>query len=217
MRKDDEWHKSFSQGIVATAVNKYFLENIPVEKTVRECNDIFEFCKTGNTVGKWWAETFEKDKDGNEINLVKQQKNNRYYLSDSGVYFRKCTYKEKDGVDHLTSTEYESNKKIVIFNKYEEKSIEDYLIDYQYYIDECYKIIHVIDGTTERLENERKAERERLKKEREEANYIKFCIDKVPTEKQFETYKRDWLIERYGIPREIKPSKVKNNEERKSI
>jgi len=209
MRKDDEWHKSFSQGIVATSVNKYFLENVPVEKTIKECRDIFEFCKTGNTIGKWWAETFDKNAKGEEINIVKQQKNNRYFLSKDGVYFRKCSIKEKDGVEYTAQTEYESNRRIKILNKYVEQSFDEYNVDYDYYIEECYKIIHTIDGTTERLELERRLERERLKKEREEENFIKFCIDKAPTEKQFETYKRDWLIERYGIPREIKPSKIK--------
>lgn len=201
MRKDGEYHKSFSQGIVATAVAKYFIDNIPVEDTVYNCTDIFEFCKTGNTTGDWVAETFEM-KDGNKVNVIQQQKNNRYYLSNNGVRFQKRIV--KDG--KLSEIEYESEKLVTIFNVYEKKNFSEYDINYQYYIDECYKIIHRIDGTLERLEKEKREQKLREKMEREEANFIKFCINKVPTERQLSIYGKDWLIEKYG---EIKP-KVKS-------
>lgn len=197
MRKDGEYHKSFSQGIVATAVAKYFIDNIPIEDTVYNCTDIFEFCKTGNTTGDWIAETFEI-KDGNKVNVVQQQKNNRYYLSNNGVRFQKRII--KDG--KLSEIEYESEKLVTIFNVYEEKNFSEYDVNYQYYIDECYKIIHRIDGTLERLEKEKREQKLREKMEREEANFIKFCINKVPTERQLSIYGKDWLIEKYG---EIKP------------
>jgi hypothetical protein len=54
MRKDGEYHKAFNQGVVATAVNNYFLNNTPILDTLKNCKDIYEFCKTGNTVGQWW-------------------------------------------------------------------------------------------------------------------------------------------------------------------
>lgn len=201
MRKDGEYHKSFSQGIVATAVAKYFIEGVPVEKTVVECTDIYEFCKTGNTTGKWWAETFEVDEDGEEFNVIAQQKNNRYYLSEDGVKFRKRVWKvnSKTGEEELSSTEFEADKKVIIFNTFEKKSsFADYKVDYQYYIDEAFKIIHRIDGTEERLENERREQREQEKRDREEANFVKFCVSKIPTKRQYETYSKPWLIEKYG-------------------
>ena len=52
---------------------------------------------------------------------------------------------------------------VIIFNKYYEVPFEEYDIDYDYYIEECYKIIHKIDGTEERLEIERKELREKVK------------------------------------------------------
>ena len=219
MRKDGEYHKAFNQGVVATAVNNYFLYDKPILETLYECKDIYEFCKTGNTVGQWWAETFELDEKGNEINVNKVQKTNRYYLSKNGVRFRKCTYKPDKitGEPKLSTTEYEANKLVTIFNKYIEppystitgKDFGNYNIDYEYYVAECEKIIHVIDGTEERLEQERKESREKAKLEKEYENYKKYCLDKVPTQRQFELYKKDWIIEKYGIPSEIKPSKVK--------
>lgn len=198
MKKDGEYHKSFSQGIVRTALSEYFLNNIPVEQTIKTCNNVFEFTKVGNTTGQWWAETFDKTDEG-DINIERQQKNNRYLLSKSGKSFRKCTYKpdKETGEDKLTSTEYEADKLVRILNKYHGETVEDLDIDYQYYIDEAYKIIWKIDGTEERLALEAREKRESEKKEREEANFLKFCVNKKPTERQWNLYKKDWLIEKY--------------------
>lgn len=197
MIKNGEYHKNFSQNAVTLAVNDYFLKNISVEESLKNNADIYDFCKTFNATHGWTCETV--DSDGNsEI----QQKTNRYYISKNGKTFRKL----KDE----RSIEIEAGgTKVIIFNNYEKKSIDEYDLDYDYYIDECYKIIHKIDGTEERLENERKEGRERLKKEKEEENYLKFCVNKIPTTRQLELYRRDWLIEKYGIPSEIKASKTK--------
>ena len=135
-------------------------------------------------------------------NIVKQQKTNRYYISDNGKTFRKL--KE----DKIIEIEAGGNL-VTIFNKYEDKPITDYNINFQYYIDECYKIIHIIDGTTERIEKEQREERIRKKLEKEEENYVKYCIDKIPTELQYKVYNREWLQEKYGVPSYIKPSKQK--------
>ena len=199
MRKDGEYHKSFSQGIVKIALSEYFLNNKPVEETIMECKDVFEFTKMANSTGEWWTETFEVDEEGNEFNITKQQKNNRYVVSKDGVRFRKCTYKpdKETGEPKLITTEYEANKLVTILNVYKGQTVEELNIDYDYYIDECYKIIHLIDGTTERLEAEKKAQKEKEKREREEANFLKYCVNKIPTERQWKLYKRDWLIEKY--------------------
>ena len=202
MRKDGEYHKAFNQGVVATAVNNYFLYNKPILETLHECEDIYEFCKTGNTVGQWWAETFEVDENGNEINVTKVQKTNRYYLSKNGLKFRKCTYKpdKVTGEPKLSTTEYEADKKVKIFNKFYKVPFEEYDIDYDYYVVECEKIIFVIDGTVERIEAERRAEIARLKQEKEEENFKRYCIDKIPTARQRDMYSKEWLIEKYGLP-----------------
>lgn len=208
MINDGEYHKSFSQGIVPVALSKFFLEGVEVEKTIRECTDIYLFCKTGNTTGSWVAETFDVDENGEILNLCPMQKNNRYYLSKSGVRFRKSTTKIKDGEEVFTSTEYEADKRVVIFNKFKHfDDFSSYDVDYDYYVEECYKILDVISGEAERREIERREEVERLKKEREENNFIKFCVDKIPTVRQYEMYKKDWLIEKYG---EIQTRWVKN-------
>ena len=80
----------------------------------------------------------------------------------------------------------------------------EYNIDYDYYIQECYKIIHKIDGTEEKLLEEARLIRENEKRQREEDNFLKFCVNKIPTKRQYELYKKDWLIEKYGEPKQIK-------------
>jgi hypothetical protein len=203
MIKDGEYHKSFSQGIVALAVSKYFLNNIPIEDSIKAHTNIYDFCKTFNASHGWSCETLDIDENGVESNIIKQQKTNRYFLSSRGKRFRKT----KEG----KYIEVEANKTVIIFNKYEEKPIDEYGIDYQYYVDECFKIIHLIDGTAEKLELERKAIAEQRKKDKEEENYIKFCVNKIPTQLQYSSYNREWLQEKYGVPTEIKPSKTKSS------
>lgn len=199
MRKGGEYHKSFSQGIVPIAVSDYFLKGIPVEKTVKECEDVFEFTKMANSVGKWWTETFELDDEGNEINVIQQQKNNRYVLTNKGVRFRKSIYKtdKKTNEEKRTNIEYESDKLVTILNNYTGQSVDELDINYDYYIEECYKIIHLIDGTTEREESEKRAIREKEKRDREERNFLKYCVNKIPTIRQMRLYGKEYLINKY--------------------
>lgn len=202
--KDNEWQKSFSQNIVALAVSDYFLKNIPVEKTIKEHDNIYDFCKTFNATHGWKCETLDINDSGEESNHQEQQKNNRYYISPGGKRFRK--------IKDEKIIEIEAGRTVVIFNKYISKSLDEYDLDYQYYIDECYKLIHTIDGTAERLEKEAKEKREREKRAREEEKYIEYCVSRIPTQRMFDLYKKDWLIEKYGIPCEIKPSKSTKKE-----
>ena len=186
--KDEEYHKSLSQTIVPEAVAKYFLEGIPVEETIMNCDNIYDFCKMFNASHGWKAETIDS-----KGNIEPQQKTNRYYISTNGKTFRKI---KEDKVIEIEA----GGKLVTIFNKFEDAPMDDYNIDYDYYINECYKIIHVVDGTEERLLMEAKQRKEEEKRQKEEERFKKFCIDKVPTVRQLEIYGKDWLIEKYGKP-----------------
>jgi hypothetical protein len=197
MLKDGEYHKNFSQNAVTLAICDYFLKGISVEESLKNNQNIYDFCKTFNATHGWGCETVNS-----EGITQKQQKTNRYYISVDGKTFRK--FKDERIIEIEAG-----GTKVTIFNKYEEKPFEEYNIDYEYYINECYKIIHKIDGTEERLEQERKEQREKAKKDKEEENYLKFCVNKIPTQLQYNTYNREWLQNKYGVPQEIRPSKVK--------
>ncbi len=197
MLKDGEYHKNFSQNCVTLAISDYFLKNIPVEESLKNNSNIYDFCKTFNATHGWKCETVDI-----EGKTETQQKTNRYYISTNGKTFRKL----KD--ERIIEIEA-GGTKVTIFNKYEEKPFEDYNIDYEYYINECYKIIHKIDGTEERLEQERKEQREKDKLGKEEENYLKFIINKIPTQLQYNSYWKEHCALKYGEPKEIKPSKTK--------
>lgn len=187
MLKEESYHKSLSQAIVPYAIEKYFLENIPVEETIMKHTDIYDFCKVFNASHGWKC----------FINDEQQQKTNRYYISTNGGTFVKL----KDD----KSIEIEAGGKLVtIFNNFVDKPMDEYDIDYDYYINECYKIIHKIDGTEDRLLEEARLAKEIEKMNKEEENFLKFCVNKIPTKLQYEKHKRDWLIEKYGEPEKIK-------------
>lgn len=250
---EEDWHKNFSQDIVTQAVAKYFLENIPVEKTITEHENIYDFCKMFNATHGWtcdtsnieykdinyseavqkllnngWSEAYKDgffippnggnmagvqlSKEGNKIkvynNIKIQQKTNRYYISNKGKTFRKL----KD--ERIIEIEA-GGTLVTMFNKFVEKPFDEYDINYQYYIDEAYKIIHTIDGTAERKAEEEKIKREQEKLEKEkqkeqeklayqEKMFVKYCVEKSPTKLQWERYKADWLIKKYGEPEEIR-------------
>ena len=199
MIKDGEYQKSFSQGIVAIAISDFFLKGIPVEETIKKHTNIYDFCKTFNASHGWICETVDYKNNGDEFNRQEEQKTNRYYISTDGKTFIKTKDEKK--------IEIESGKLVTLLNKYEEMDIRKRRIDYDYYINECYKIIHRIDGTTERIEHLAKLQREEAKRDKEREDYFAYCLNKVPTEKQFEKYGKEWLVEEYGKPPIIKPSR----------
>jgi len=197
MLRDGEYHKNFSQNAVTLAISDYFLKNIPIEESLKNNTNIYDFCKTFNATHGWKCETVDL-----EGKIENQQKTNRYYISTNGKTFRKL----KD--ERIIEIEA-GGTKVTIFNKYEKKPFEDYKINYEYYINECYKIIHKIDGTEEKLEKEAKEAREKAKLEKEEENYLKFIINKFPTQLQYNTYWKEHCSLKYGEPKEIRPSKTK--------
>lgn len=188
--KNEEYNKSMSQMIVPEAIAKYFLDGIPVEETIMKATNIYDFCKTFNASHGWVCETVDT-----EGNTELQQKNNRYFISTDGKTFRKT----KD--ERIIEIEA-GGTLVTIFNTFVDKpSILDYNIDYDYYINECYKIIHKIDGTEERLLEQKRQEKETEQRAKQEEKFLKYCINKVPTERQLRIYGKDWLLEKYGTPK----------------
>ena len=61
-------------------IAKYFLEDKPVEETIMECTDIYDFCKTFNATHGWTCETANSSNvEGEEDwGIEQRQKTNRY-------------------------------------------------------------------------------------------------------------------------------------------
>lgn len=135
------YHKDNSFRIVPIALEKYFKDKISVEETILNHEDIYDFCGRQKFTKESYGETHQVDYDetGNPYTkIIKQQKNVRYYISANGVTLVKRYNK---GTSELINKGY----KVTIFNKYEQKSVKEYFIDYQFYIRECYKIIDVVE------------------------------------------------------------------------
>ena len=127
-------HKDSSMRIVPIAISNYFLKGIPVEETIKNHKNIFDFClrlKLNSTsTGKF------KYLDNWEIKEQELSKTTRYYISNHGGIIQKYLPKSINGVN--------IGFKCTLFNKYEKKDMKDYDINYSFYIIEALKIINPI-------------------------------------------------------------------------
>lgn len=133
-----ELHKNNSMRIVRYALEQYFINNIPIEQTILNHTNIFHFCKRVKIVKGWWLEERYIDFNSNEAKSNKLSKNVRFYISNDGKTFIKC---------HEDSREISVEKGWLAtkFNKFIDKPIKEYNINYDYYINECNKIIKKIE------------------------------------------------------------------------
>ena len=129
--------KDMSMKIVPIALSEYFLNRTPIRETIINHNNIFDFCKRFRTTEGWISEIRYTNKEL-KPQTDKQQKNIRYYISNLGSTLMKV---HRDGRE----SNIEKGWLITIFNKYIQKSIKNYNINYQYYINECNKIIDTIE------------------------------------------------------------------------
>jgi DNA polymerase elongation subunit (family B) len=126
--------KGFDKPIISIALYEFFINNVPIEKTIREHTDIYDFC-VAKKIDKKFTNEFHYLKDGkHEIETL--QKSVRYYISTDGGTLLKTA---EEVVQN-----YEANKRVTIFNDYFEKPMKDYNIDYGYYIHATQKIINEI-------------------------------------------------------------------------
>lgn len=124
---DREFHKDHSMVIVSKAIENYFIHKIPVEKTISECNNIYDFCMMTK---------FNKSADGYLLHLnyeEKINKNFRYIISKSGPVLLK---KYHDGRKEYIWKGYN----VEPFNYYHEFNN----INYNFYIHQANKIINTI-------------------------------------------------------------------------
>lgn len=134
---DKEFHKDPSMRIVPIALSKYFLEGIPIEETIKNHKDIFDFCLRLKTNSK--STPYFRFIDNDKINRIKLNRTTRYYISTNGGILEKDFNRENPvGVNIGYS--------VTLFNKYIKKDIKDYKIDYNFYIRETNKIKNVIDN-----------------------------------------------------------------------
>lgn len=133
---DKEFHKDPSMRIVPFAVKNYFVYGIPVEETIKNHKNIFDFCLRLKTNAKS-TPYFRHLNENSEIVNDKLDRTTRYYVSNKGGNLYKDFGDRQTGVNVGFS--------VTIFNQYVEKPFEEYDIDYRFYIVEAKKLITSIE------------------------------------------------------------------------
>jgi len=125
-----DYHKDNSFKIIPIALSEYFVNNIPIETTILNHINIYDFCGRQKFKGQDYGttETIINDK----VMIEKQQKVTRYYISTKGSSFMKNYAK---GTTEVINKGYQ----ITIFNTFLNKEFDKYNINYQFYIKECNK------------------------------------------------------------------------------
>ena len=136
-----DWHQNNSYRIIPIALEKFFIEGIPVEDTIKSHDKILDFCAKKKSVGDWWYES--RAVVNGEVVIIKLQKNNRYYISNTGGVLYKM---HKDGREQFVEAHPLQGRAwyTTVLNKLDNKPIQDRDIHYEYYIRECQKKIHAL-------------------------------------------------------------------------
>ena len=138
---DKDLHKDSSMRIVKIALEQYFFYQKPIEETIKNHTDIYDFCLRFKTNKIWQSQLhYIKYIDQQPVKAVDiLGKVTRYYISNKGGSLYKKSLKDKringESVGWL----------VTIFNRYIEMNIINYDINYKFYINECNKIIHQIE------------------------------------------------------------------------
>ena len=136
---DKELHKDPSMKIVPIALYNYFIKNIPILDTLKNHNNIYDFCLRLK-VNKGWNVIYKSISDDLKISNKQLSKNVRYYVSNLGGAKKKKNYND----DRLTGVNV--GYVTTIFNNYEKKEMKEYNINYNFYLVECNKIINSINN-----------------------------------------------------------------------
>ena len=133
-----ELHKDPSMKIVPIALEKYFFENVPIKETIINHSNIYDFCLRLK-VNKGASAMYKTINEDGRLNVQILSKNTRYYISNrGGILYKQFATNQISGINVGYSS--------ILFNKYVEKSMIDYNINYQFYISECNKIINQIES-----------------------------------------------------------------------
>ena len=127
--------------IISKAWFAYFVHGKDPAEFLKENRNIFDYCAGAKLRGNWFFE--ERGIKDNQYVVTKLQKLVRYYISEKGIKIIKCN---PDGRE----IQLESGKTLqTIFNKFEDKTWEEYDVDEKFYLDKIYEEIKKIESTSE--------------------------------------------------------------------
>lgn len=133
---DYELHKNKSFKIIPLALEAYYKDGLNPARFIREHNNIFNFCAGIRAKSEWWFESRWYDE---ELKIRKEQQTVRYFISNSGSKLIKC---HNDGRE----LQVNAGKHLsTIYNKHNKRNIKEYNVDYEFYINKVYDVIHKIE------------------------------------------------------------------------
>lgn len=130
---EHELHKNKSYRVIALALEAFYVKGVNPRHFITSHTNIFDFCAGMKTKGEWWLDAISIE--GADEKREKLQKTNRYYVSNKGVKLTKC---HRDG---RQIQENAGKWMETVYNKHVAKSIKDYDINYNYYIEKAYEVI----------------------------------------------------------------------------
>lgn len=166
-------HKNKSHSIIPRAIFEYYINGNPIEDTILNSDNIFEFC--GGVKAMKGTRFVDRYYKGYEIIDERLQKVNRYIVSNSNHQLIKILDPQLTGdgnnkkdklynyrkenllqldmfhfvedvvINGNRESEIEAGHNTTILNKIESTNPKDYNINYQYYIDKCYDTINTIN------------------------------------------------------------------------
>lgn len=133
---DKEYHKDSSMRIVPIALKEYFVYGIPIEQTIRNHNNIFDFCLRLKKNNSSTAQYTYLDDNG-DVQIEELGRTTRYFVSNQGgaigIYYNGSNSLNRRHIGYVTT----------LFNKYYEA--EDYNINYHFYATETRKILNTVE------------------------------------------------------------------------
>lgn len=137
------YNKNWSMRVVPKALHAYYLEGIPIEDFIRKHDNIYDF-GIGFRARKDWEIVYSHIDQNRKAEEV-QQRTIRYYMSRTGGSLVKRN-KEDGRIISL-----EAGNSCTIFNQWYDAPMEDYEINYNYYIKEANKIRYAVDDGQQKL------------------------------------------------------------------
>lgn len=145
-------HKNKSHAIIPRAIYNYFVNNIPIEKTIKEHKNIFDFCagvKAGSSPEKGKSKFVLYQVVNGKLERIKLSKIVRYFISRKGGYLIK-EYEDNTTAQVeaplMNGRRLVKEWKVTYFNRAFDIPMEEYNLDYSYYIHHAKEIINAIEN-----------------------------------------------------------------------
>jgi hypothetical protein len=133
-----DFHKNPSFLIIPKAIEQYFINNIPLEDSIKSCEDIYDFCAGIKRKGNFNLNLY---KHTGSIEIIEpQQKVTRYIVSDSKTEAGLLVKDFDDGrkVSALANTLVQP------VNTIRDINAKDYALNYDFYIKSARKVMESI-------------------------------------------------------------------------